>query len=249
MRAAPKPALTDKGFAVTQWTETSRQRITVVVVDDHALLRQALCELLDSRDAIDVIAEFDNGRDAVDGILKARPDVVLMDMAMPQLNGIDATRQIKRDAPNTKVLILSGYVDVVQLRDAVRAGASGYIDKRSDIAELMLAIRSVHMGNTFFSGVIARQFDLGSVVYESRRPQQPSDRELLSSREREVLQLIVEGKTIRQIAAELVISPKTVEGHKARIMDKINVKSRTELIRYALRAGLIVEEGRLRTSA
>jgi len=228
---------------VSQRTESTCQPIRVVVVDDHALLRQSLCESLDNLDAIDVIAEFDNGRDAVEGILKVRPDVVLMDMVMPHLNGIDATQQIKREAPETNILILSGYVDVDRLRDAVRAGASGYIDKRSDIAELLLAIQSVHVGNTFFSRVIARQFDLGRVLYEARRPGQQSARDLLSSREREVLQLIVEGKTIRQIAAELVISPKTVEGHKARIMGKIQLKGRTDLIRFALRAGLVVEEG------
>lgn len=230
---------------MSQRIESPNYRIKIVVVDDHALLRQSLCELLDSRDTVQVVAEFDNGRDAVAGILKVRPEVVLMDVAMPELNGIDATRQIKREAPETNVLMMSGYVDVDRLHDAIRAGASGYIDKRSGVLELMVAIQSVQMGNTFFSRAIAEQFDLGRITYESHRPGKQSVRDLLSGREREVLQLVVEGKTIREIAEELVISPKTVEGHTARIMDKTQVRRRMDLVRFAMRAGLIVEEGQL----
>jgi len=220
-------------------------RVRVVLVDDHAILRQSLRVLLLSRDAVEVIAEYDNGRDAVEHIPQLRPDVVLMDVAMPHLNGIEATRLIKRECPDARIIMLSSYVDIDHVRESLRAGASGYILKRSDIAELVLAIQTVHMGNNYFSKAIGEHFDVNELIHESRKASTSrSSIDRLSTREREVLQLICEGSTTPQIAEELVISPKTVEGHKTRLMDKLQARNRTELLRFALQSGITTDEDR-----
>jgi DNA-binding NarL/FixJ family response regulator len=226
-------------------------RIRVVVVDDHHLLRQSLAALLRTRDDVEVVGEFSNGREAVAGVQDLHPDVILMDAAMPQLNGFDATALIRRDLPGAKVIIVSSYVDADQLRTAMRAGASGYVSKLSEIDELMLAIRSVHRGNTYYSADIHEQLDAARIAVASRSASEQMPGVDLTVREREVLQLLAEGRTTRQIADELVISPKTVEGHKTRIMGKTKARNKSDLIRYALRARITGDErpGSLTSSA
>ena len=228
------------------------QRIRLLLVDDHALLRQALRALLDGQDALEVIGEATNGREAVEAAEQLRPDVVLMDMVMPGLNGIEATRQIMRRASSCRVLILTAYLEDERLLQALRSGAAGYVVKNSDLDELLLAIQSVHRGNTYFSAAVSEEIAVNEVLLQAKQPEAKIGYDLLTSREREVLQLIAEGLSNQRIADELVISVKTVEAHKAHIMSKLHASNRTDLIRYAIKRGLVgletpdVEEERLR---
>lgn len=214
-------------------------RIRVLVVDDHTLLRQALRSMLEAEDAIEVVGEAVNGRDAVDLAEQLRPDVVLMDMVMPGLNGIEATRQLTRRLPTARVLILTAYLEDDRLLEALRSGAAGYVVKQSDLAELMLAIQSVHRGNTYFSAAVSEEIAVNEVILRAKQPESRAGYDLLTSREREVLQLIAEGLSNQGIADSLFISVKTVEAHKAHIMNKLHARTRTDLIRYALKRGLI----------
>lgn len=213
--------------------------VRVLLVDDHVVMRQALRMLLDNQPELDVIADVENGREAVQAAERLNPDVVLMDVVMPGLNGLEATRQIKRICPSTRVVMLSGFVDEDQLLEALRAGASGYIIKKSDISELVLAIQTVHRGNSYFSSALSEGFDLAEVLYQAKRSDQRTGVDALTPREREVLQLIAEGYTNQGIANELYISVKTVEAHKAHIMSKLHARNRTDLIRYAIRKGIV----------
>ncbi len=214
-------------------------RIRVLVVDDHTLLRQALRVMLDAQEGIEVVGEATNGRDAVDSTETLQPDVVLMDMVMPGLNGIEATRQITKRAPAARVLILTAYLEDERLLQALRAGASGYVVKKSDMEELLLAIQSVHRGNTYFSAAVSEEIAVNEVLIQAKQPDAKAGYDLLTSREREVLQLIAEGLSNKGIADELFISVKTVEAHKAHIMNKLNARNRTDLIRYAIKRGLV----------
>lgn len=213
--------------------------IRILLVDDHAVIRQALRLLLESQPELEVVADVENGREAVSAVEKHSPDIVLMDVVMPGLNGLEATRQIRRASPTTHVIMLSGFVDEDQLLEALRCGASGYIIKKSDVSELVLAIQTVHRGNKYFSSVLQEGFDLAEVLYQSKRSENRTGVEALTSREREVLQLIAEGHTNQGIATVLYISVKTVEAHKAHIMAKLHARNRTDLIRYAIRKGIV----------
>ncbi|PFG74317.1 response regulator [Tepidiforma thermophila] len=213
--------------------------VRVLVVDDHAVIRQGLRMLLESHPGIEVVADCENGREALLAVERLRPDVVLMDVVMPGLNGIEATRQVKRASASTKVVILSGFVDEEQITGAIRAGASGYLVKNSDVSELILAIQTVHRGNQYYSAALSEAFDIADLQLQARRPERKSSLDTLTPREREVLQLIAEGRTNQQIADELVVSVKTVEAHKAHIMEKLKARSRTDLIRYALKRGIV----------
>ncbi len=217
----------------------NQRQIRVLVVDDHAVIRQGLRMLLESRNEIEVVADCENGREALLAVERLRPDVVLMDVVMPGLNGIEATRQIKKASSTTKVVILSGFVDEEQITGAMRNGASGYLVKNSDVSELVLAIQTVHRGNQYYSAALSEGFDIPELQLQARRPDQKTGLDTLTAREREVLQLIAEGHTNQQIADELVVSVKTVEAHKSHIMDKLKAKSRTDLIRYALKRGIV----------
>ena len=215
------------------------QRIRLLLVDDHTLLRQALRALLEAQPNLEVVGEAINGRDAVEIAEQMMPDVVLMDMVMPGLNGIDATRQILKRSPGTRVLILTAYLEDERLLQALRAGASGYVVKNSDLDELVLAIQSVHRGNTYFSSAVSEELAVNEVLLQAKQPDGKTGYDLLTNREREVLQLIAEGLSNQQIADVLVISVKTVEAHRSHIMTKLHAKHRTDLIRYAIRRGLI----------
>ena len=211
----------------------------VLVVDDHTVMRQGMVTLLNSQPAIEVVGDVANGREAILAVDETRPDVVLMDLMMPGLNGLDATRQIRKNRPSTKVVILTAFVDEDQIVMALDAGASGYVKKSSSIDELVIAIRASHGGNTFFSEDINRQYDTAELLRRSQTNPERTGLLLLTPREREVLQLVAEGATNREVADELSISIKTVETHKSHIMDKLQVRKRTELIRIALRHRLI----------
>lgn len=224
------------------------RRIRILLVDDHAVIRQALRMLLEAQPELEVVGDVENGREAVQISERLRPDVVLMDVVMPGLNGLEATRQIRKVSPSTRVVMLSGFVDEDQLLEAIRAGASGYLMKRSDVSELVLAIQTVHRGNSYFSSALSEGFDLTEVLYQAKRVEPKNANDPLTPREREVLQLIAEGYTNQGIARELYISVKTVEAHKAHIMAKLHARNRADLIRYAIRKGIVrlesAEEGR-----
>jgi len=221
------------------WSRGSGGKIRVLIVDDHAILRQALRLLLEVHQEIEVVGDAANGREAMEAAEKLLPDVILMDMVMPGLNGLEATRQIRRRLPKTRVLILTGYMEDEQIVAALRAGASGYVVKKSDATELILGIQAVHRGNTYFSASISDAGTASEYLLQARSEDGKAGYDLLTSREREVLQLIAEGYSNQRIAQELYISVKTVEAHKAHIMSKLHAQTRTDLIRYALQKGLV----------
>ncbi len=213
--------------------------MSVLIVDDHAVLRQALRLLLESHDEIEVVGDVSNGREAAAVAAELLPDVVLMDVIMPGLNGLDATRQIRKRCPNTRVLILSGYEEEEQIIDALRAEANGYLVKESDIGELLLAIQAVARGNHYFSSSLSEREESADFLMRARSGDTKTGYDRLTDREREVPQLIAEGHSNQSIAGELVISVKTVEAHKAHIMSTLSARNRTDLIRYAIRRGII----------
>ena len=232
--------MSTENLKITPTTATaSARRIKVLIVDDHAVLRQALRLLLETHQEIEVVGEAMNGREAVEIAERTKPEVVLMDMVMPGLNGLEATRQMKKRVPNARVLILTGYVEDEQILAALRAGAAGYVVKRSDVTELLLAIQAVHRGNTYFSSSISENMMNNDYLWQARRGETKAGLDALTSREREVLQLIAEGYSNQAIARELFISVKTVEAHKAHIMSKLRANNRTDLIRYAIRRGVV----------
>jgi DNA-binding NarL/FixJ family response regulator len=215
------------------------QKITVLLADDHNVVRQGLKALLAAEEDVMVVGEADNGRQAVQLAKKLQPDVVVMDIAMPLLNGLEATRQITRELAATKVLILSSYCDDEYVHQLMDAGASGYLVKQTAANDLMKAIRESKKGNTFFSPAISRRL-LDQYREQLLRggPARKSG-EVLTTRESEVLQLIAEGKASKQIAAELSISIKTVEKHRQQVMNKLNIHEIAGLTRYAISKGII----------
>lgn len=226
-------AIMEKG----QRNKAGRPALRLVLADDHAILRHALATLLDAQADVQVVAQASDGREAIDATERLRPDVVIMDVGMPRMNGIEATRQIHERFPATKVIVLSAYGDSAAVGGALAAGACGFIIKRSDIEELVLALRLVATGNVYVSRELAEHMDIGELTFAARNHGQQSTS--LTEREREVLQLIAEGHTLRAIADLLVLSPKTVEGHNSRIMAKIGARNRADLVRYAVGAGLV----------
>lgn len=242
MATEPDKAVTMRRKSTAErpsWTRAGSQRIRILIVDDHAILRQALRLMLEAEPELEVIGDAANGREAVAMTEKELPDVVLMDMVMPGLNGLEATRQIRKRCPKTRVLILTGYMEDEQILSALRAGAAGYVVKRSDTEELLLGIRAVHRGNSYFSSAISDGDAINQYLWQAKQEDGKVGYDLLTSREREVLQLIAEGHSNQRIAQELFISVKTVEAHKAHIMSKLHTRNRTDLIRYALRKGLV----------
>ncbi len=215
------------------------QAITVLLADDHTVVRQGLKALLQAKGDVEVVGEAENGRQAVQMARKLLPDVVVMDIAMPILNGLEATRQITREAPGVKVLILSSYNDDEYVHQLTEAGATGYLLKQTAATDLLKAIREAKNGNAFFSPSISRR--LLDYYRDSCAPGAPAKRpgESLTSREAEVLQLIAEGLANKQIAAELGISIKTVEKHRQQVMNKLNIHDIAGLTRYAITKGII----------
>jgi two-component system response regulator NreC len=213
--------------------------IRVLLAEDHTIVRKGLRALLDDEVDIEVIGEAQDGRDAVQMVDQLRPDVVLMDISMPGLNGLEATRQIRAQFPDARVLVLTRHANKEYVYQGLRAGASGYVVKQAAPTELVLAIQAVHRGDTFLSPSIS-----GKVVeeYIQRAEAMVSSEDSydrLTPREREILQLIAEGHTSPEIAEMLHISVKTVGHHRTNLMNKLDIHSAAELTQYAIRKGVI----------
>ena len=215
------------------------QKIKVLLADDHTVVRQGLRALLKAEEDMDIVGEAENGRQAIQLVKKLLPDVAVIDIAMPVLNGLEATRQILQSVPTTRVLILSSYSDDEYVQQLTEAGAAGYLVKHTAANDLLKAIREVHRGNAFFSPSIAKR--LRDQCRESFVTGQPAKKrsDYLTTREAEVLQLIAEGHANKQIAAELCISIKTVEKHRQQVMNKLGIHDVAGLTRHAIAKGII----------
>jgi DNA-binding NarL/FixJ family response regulator len=212
--------------------------LRILIGDDHTVLRHGLRKILEERRDWRVVAEAGNGRDAVREALALTPDVAILDVGMPLLNGIEATRQIVRRAPSVHVLILSMHSDQAYVTQAVQAGARGYLLKESAGAELLEAIATLAAGKSYFSQAVAQVvFDDYVKTLSDKGITDPYDS--LSEREREVLQLVAEGRSSKEIAELLSISPATVETHRAHLLQKLRLHNTVEVVRYAARRGII----------
>ena len=214
--------------------------ITVLLAEDHTIVREGLRALLKLEEDIEVVAEAANGRQAVELAEKHKPAVVVMDFAMPQLNGLEATRQIIRSAPETRILILSAHSDDAYVEQVMAVGAAGYLIKQTAAHILPKAIREVHKGNTCFSPTISKRRNHHQKKAHDRGDlTSKKDASQLSSREVEVLQLIAEGKANKESAEVLHISVKTIEKHRQNLMEKLNIHDTAGLTRYAISTGII----------
>jgi DNA-binding NarL/FixJ family response regulator len=206
----------------------------VLIVDDHILVRQGLRAILEKKMDVEIVFEASDGSEALEGCKKYKPDLVIMDVTMPVMNGIEATRKIIKECDNIKVLALSAHVDKHFISEILAAGASGYLHKNCDQKIFLEAIEQISAGNMYISpdltGMIVQDF-----VQNLKEDQEP---QLLTSREYEILQLLTEGFTTKIIAGNLHLSVKTIETHRMHIMDKLNVKSIAELTKYAIREGI-----------
>jgi DNA-binding NarL/FixJ family response regulator len=211
--------------------------ISVYLADDHAIVRDGLRLLLEAENDIDVIGSAADGRSAVREIRKLNPNIVILDIAMPLLNGIEATLQILESCPSTKVIILSMHATREHIHRAMHAGARGYLLKESAGSEVVKAIRTVYAGNRHLSQKVSETI-LDDYLNQGGNDPKDSPIKLLSVREREILQLVVEGQSNSQIAENLCLSPKTVETYRSRVMQKLQIKNLPALVKFAIRAGI-----------
>ena len=215
------------------------QKIRVLVVDDHAIIRDGICALLALTGDIEAVGVATNGRDALELVTRLSPDIVLIDIVMPLMDGLEATHRIHKKFPKTKVIVLTQYEDREYVFPVIEAGASGFVSKTAASSELTSAIRSVYHGDSFLSPSIARLL-VEDYRQIARVGKSKDASEQLTDREREILKLLAEGLSTREIAQTLVISPKTVERHKTNLMAKLDIHNRLDLFKYALRKGIIV---------
>ncbi|MCK5254596.1 MAG: response regulator transcription factor [Deltaproteobacteria bacterium] len=213
------------------------KNIKVVIADDHTILRQGIKALLDNQEGIEVVGEAKDGREAIKTIEELLPDVILMDIAMPGLNGLEATRRIKKKFPKVKVVVLTMHANEEYIFQILNAGADGYLVKETAFQDLISAINAVHKGEAFMSPSISKKVMTDYI--QRAQGEEKVGFDTLTTREREILQLVAEGNSNKKIAEALFISPKTVETHRAHIMDKLNIHDRAGLIKYAIRKGMI----------
>ena len=213
-------------------------QIRILLADDHTIIRSGLRLLLDQQPGFKVVAEASNGREAVELAAKEKPDVAVLDIGMPQLNGIEATQQIAAKESQTKVVILSMHADEGYVLRALKAGARAYILKNSAEADLIRAVRAVADGKSFFSPVISKML-LEDYVRQIRDKHVEDSYDLLTPREREILQLLAEGRTNKEVATLLHLSVYTVDAHRGNILQKLNLHGVPEMILYAVRKGII----------
>ena len=208
------------------------QKIRVLLADDHTILRRGVRMLLESQPDMEVIGEAKTGREAIDEARRLTPDVVVMDISMPELNGIEGTRQICAELKNTKVIGLSMHSDAVYVREILRAGARGYLIKDSEDEDLLRAIRAVSRGEAFLSPAVS------DAVLADYRKHVANPIDQLTSREREILTMIADGKSNKEIATALNLSVYTVESHRGSVMEKLNLHNTGDIVRFAIRNGL-----------
>ena len=208
------------------------QKIRVLLADDHTILRRGVRMLLESQPDMEVIGEAKTGREAIDEARRLTPDVVVMDVSMPELNGIEGTRQICSELKNTKVIGLSMHSDAVYVREILRAGARGYLIKDSEDEDLLRAIRAVSRGEAFLSPAVS------DAVLADYRKHVANPIDQLTSREREILTMIADGKSNKDIANALSLSVYTVESHRGSVMEKLNLHNTGDIVRFAIRNGL-----------
>jgi DNA-binding NarL/FixJ family response regulator len=218
---------------------TSPKQITILLAEDHSVVRQGLCALLNADGHFKMVGEAKTGREAVEKAKLLRPDVILMDIAMPVLNGLEATRQIITANPAAKVIILSAHSDDEYIERMTAVGAVGFLEKQTSADVLTKAIREIAKGNKFFSPSIAKRMSDSLNKPRDRDGLVKANATRLTSREAEVLQLVAEGSANKQVAAALGISIKTVEKHRQHLMDKLNIHDTAGLTRYAISAGVI----------
>lgn len=211
-------------------------RLRVMIVEDHALVRAGMRALLEKIDGIDVVAAVGDGWEAVKAVQADAPDLVLMDIAMPGLNGLDATSRIVKESPATRVILLSMHANEEYLQQALQSGALGYLLKGAELAELELAIKTVSRGESYLTPAVAK-YAIEAYREKSEGPTGPLAK--LSMRQREILQLIAEGHTTKDIAQRLNVSVKTVETHRAHLMERLEIHDVPGLVRFAVRVGLI----------
>lgn len=212
------------------------KQVRVLLADDHVLVRTGIKMLLNSVEGVEVVGEASDGRQAVELAAKLRPRIVLMDISMQNLNGLEATAQIQREQPDTRVIILSMSSDETHVAQALRAGAAGYLLKDASPEELSLALTAVDGGNTYLTPRVSKQVVEGFV---GRLGEGDTSLDVLTPRQREILQLIAEGQGTKEIAFKLGLSVKTVETHRAQIMDRLNIRDVPGLTRFAIRNGMV----------
>ena len=213
------------------------RKIKVVVADDHTILRQGIKALLDNQEGIEVVGEAKDGREAIKTIEELLPDVILMDIAMPGLNGLEATRRIKKKFPKVKVVVLTMHANEEYIFQILNAGADGYLVKETAFQDLISAINAVHKGEAFMSPSVSKKV-MTDYIQRAQGEEKVSF-DTLTTREREVLKMVSEGKSNNEIAAFLSISVRTVENHRANIMRKLKLKKTADLVRYAITEGLV----------
>ncbi len=213
-------------------------KMRILLADDHTILRAGLKMMLNAQPDMEVVGEAQDGRQSIYEAQRLHPDIILMDITMPDMNGIEATRQIKKLLPEAKVLMLTMHENDEYVFQALRAGASGYLLKEAADTDLIRALHVVHSGQ-FYLSPIAQSVMVGDYLQRVRSGEEKDSYSSLTEREREILKLVAEGYTNNQIAERLVISPKTVDTHRTHVMDKLNLHSRAELVKYAMRRGLL----------
>ncbi|MCW5890104.1 MAG: response regulator transcription factor [bacterium] len=213
-------------------------KLRVLLVDDHTVVRQGLRKILESDDEIEIVGEAGDGRTAVDMVQRMRPHVVVMDVALPELNGIEATRQITKRVDGAKVLVLTMHSDDVYVRQSLKAGARGYLLKDSEDLDLIKAVKAVGQGGSFFSPSVSKVL-LAGYLGDPTGKEVEDNLALLTDREREVLQLIAEGKTNKDVASLLNVSINTVETHRKHVMEKLDLHNTAELVRFAVRKKIV----------
>ncbi|MDH3626504.1 MAG: response regulator transcription factor [Acidobacteriota bacterium] len=212
--------------------------LRVLLADDHTLVRAGIRSLLESIPGVEVVAEADDGREALELIAKRRPDVALLDIGMPGLNGLELAKRVPHESPKTKIIILSMHADANYVNQALRAGVHGYLLKGAAVSELPLALSAVTRGETYLTPKVSRFVVDGFLSGEEAGPL-----EGLTRRQCEILQLIAEGNSTKEIAGMLDLGVKTVETHRSRLMDRLDIHDVAGLVRFAIRAGLVTPEG------
>jgi DNA-binding NarL/FixJ family response regulator len=213
-------------------------KLRLVVADDHALMRRGICDLLEAQSGWEVVAQAANGREAVDAVARTRPDVLVIDLAMPELNGLTAAREILRSFPRVEIVLLTMHNTDQTIREVLECGARGYVLKSDAEQDLVAAVKAVAQGKPFFTPNVA-EVVLKGYLRQNARPETPERMQELTTREREVVQLLAEGKGNKEVAVAMQVSIKTVEAHRSNINRKLSIRSTSELVRYAVRNAIV----------